>query len=67
VPILSSVDDYERSKICDSIKEESYNIGDIVINEGEDGEKANVFYIIIDGEATATKVLNAGQAPSEVM
>lgn len=67
VPILSSVDDYERSKICDSIKEEKFNVGEVVINEGEDGEKANVFYIIIDGEAVATKVLNPGQAPSEVM
>lgn len=31
VPILSSVDDYERSKICDSIKEENFAQGSTVI------------------------------------
>jgi len=50
VPILSSVDDYERSKICDSIKEENFSQGSTVITQGEEG---NVFYIIISGEASA--------------
>lgn len=51
VQILSSVDDYERSKICDSIKEENFAQGSTVITQGEEG---NVFYIIISGEATAS-------------
>lgn len=51
VPILQSVDDYERSKICDSIKEENFAMGSTVITQGDEG---NVFYIIINGEASAT-------------
>jgi cAMP-dependent protein kinase regulator len=34
VPILASVDDYERSKICDSIKEENFAQGNTVIEQG---------------------------------
>jgi len=52
VPILSSMDHYERSKIADTIKEQSCSKGESVITEGEDG---NVFYLIITGEAYATK------------
>lgn len=51
VSILQSVDDYERSKICDSIKEENFAMGSTVITQGDEG---NVFYIIINGEASAT-------------
>lgn len=46
VPILESIDVYERSKICDSIKEQTFQEGSTVITEGEAG---NVFYIIISG------------------
>lgn len=64
MPILQNIDVYERSKICDSIKEHSFTAGSTVITEGEEG---NVFFIIIEGEAVATKTLNAGAAPQEVM
>ena len=46
------MDPYERSKIGDALKEERYKKGDYVINEGELGDK---FYIIVEGEAIATK------------
>lgn len=52
VPILQSMDEYERSKIAEVIKEKAYNNGDFVIKEGEDGD---VFYLIIEGQAAATK------------
>jgi len=52
VPILQSMDEYERSKIAEVIKEKAYNNGDLVIKEGEDGD---VFYLIIEGQAAATK------------
>jgi cAMP-dependent protein kinase regulator len=52
VPILSSVDSYERSKIADAIKEEHFKQGEVIINEGDQG---NLFYIIIQGNAVATK------------
>jgi cAMP-dependent protein kinase regulator len=64
VPILQSMDHYERSKIADTIKEQTYGPGDIVIKEGEEG---TIFFIIISGEAIATKTLSSGAAPQEVM
>lgn len=64
VPILQSVNSYERAKIADAIKEHTFKQGEIVITEGEEG---NVFYIIIEGEAIATKAMGHGQAPSQVM
>jgi cAMP-dependent protein kinase regulator len=52
VPILQSMDPYERSKIGDALKEEKYRKGEYVINEGELGDK---FYIVAEGSAIATK------------
>jgi cAMP-dependent protein kinase regulator len=54
------MDPYERSKIADALAEAKFKKGDYVIKEGEIGDK---FYIIIEGEAVATKVLYAGQGP----
>lgn len=64
VPILQSMDHYERSKIADAIKETSFKAGTTIITQGDEG---NDFYIIISGEATATKSMEAGAAPQEVM
>jgi len=58
------MDNYERSKLADAIKEEIFNKGDVVIKEGENG---NVFYIIVEGEAVATKTVEAGKPAKEVM
>jgi cAMP-dependent protein kinase regulator len=55
VKILTSLDPYERSKIADALKEEKYKKGDYVITEGDVGDK---FYLIIEGEAIATKKLD---------
>ena len=63
VPILQSMDHYERSKIADAIKEKTYAAGETIITEGEAGDD---FFLIIDGQAYATKALQAGAAPSEV-
>ena len=63
VPILQSMDHYERSKIADAIKEKSYEANSTIITEGEPGDD---FYIIISGEAFATKAMQAGAAPQEV-
>jgi cAMP-dependent protein kinase regulator len=48
------MDHYERSKLADALKEEKFNPGEYVIKEGEIGEK---FYMILEGEGYATKVL----------
>ena len=52
VQILSTMDNYERSKLADAFKELTYNDGEYIIKEGEEG---NAFYIVEEGEAVATK------------
>lgn len=51
VPILQSMDHYERSKLADVIKESKYDKGHSIIKQGDLGE---VFYILVEGEAKAT-------------
>lgn len=58
------MDHYERSKIADTIKEQTFGPGETVIKEFDEG---NTFYIIMSGEAAATKALNSGEAPTKVM
>ena len=55
---------YERSKLADAFKEDTYAPGDYVLKEGEEG---NIFFFISEGEAIATKTLEAGKPPVEVM
>ncbi|CAE7221554.1 pkaR [Symbiodinium sp. CCMP2456] len=52
VPLLSSMDAYERSQLADALKVETFEQGQKVITEGEEGNK---FYIIEDGLCVATK------------
>lgn len=52
------MEEYERSKLADAIKEEWYEPGQYVIKEGEEG---NVFYLIMSGSAMATKTLEPGK------
>ena len=57
VDILSTIDSYELTQICDALKNEVYNKGDFIIREWESG---NVFYILEEGEAIATKAFDGG-------
>jgi len=52
VPILGSIDAYERSQIADALKVETFAEGEKIVNQGDVGNK---FYILEQGEATATK------------
>jgi len=63
VKILQSMEAYERSKLADAIKEELYEKDQYVIHEGEEG---NVFYLIMEGEAIATKTIEPGKPPHQV-
>lgn len=63
VKLLSSMDHYERSKLADAIKEEKFTADDYIIREGESG---NVFYLIVEGQAIATKTLTPGSPPQNV-
>ena len=64
MPILQSIDHYERSKIADSIKELSFAAGTEILTQGADGDD---FYLIISGEAIATKAMQPGAEPVKVM
>ena len=63
VDILSTIDSYELSKICDSLKSGVYKKGDYIIKEGEMGD---VFYILEEGKCNATKTLEPGK-PEEII
>ena len=63
VDILSTIDNYELTQICDAIKSETFVKNDFIIKEGESGD---VFYILEEGEAIATKILEEGKPPVEL-
>lgn len=63
VPILQSIDHYERSKIADAIKEQTYPAQSTIIKQGDEGDD---FFIIISGNAVATKSLNGAAQPTTV-
>jgi len=52
VPLLASMDNYEKSQLADALRCETFKGGDIIVSQGEEGKK---FYIIEEGEAVATK------------
>jgi len=52
VPLLASMDAYERSQLSDALKPEIVTDGSVIVKQGEDGNK---FFIIEDGSAVATK------------
>lgn len=64
VPILKHIDHYEKAKLCDVINEQTFAPGEIVIEQGDQGD---VFFLIISGQAVATKRLKEGEAAKEVM
>jgi cAMP-dependent protein kinase regulator len=63
VEILSTIEPYELLQISDALKSSTFNKGDYVIKEGEFGD---VFYIIEEGEAVATKTHEPGK-PADVV
>jgi len=52
VPILSSLTEYEQLTIADSLIEEQYSDGDVMVTQGEPGNK---FYIVKEGVASCTQ------------
>lgn len=52
VNLLETLDDYERSKICDCLQSQKYTPEQYIIREGESG---NRFFFIEEGKAVATK------------
>jgi len=64
VPLLEGMEPYERSKVADALRSETYEPGQTIVNQGDPGDK---FFIMEEGEAIATKSFVAGQMPQEVM
>ena len=54
VSLFSNMDSYERTKLAEAFREHEFSQGQCVIREGEPGD---CFYIVLEGEAVATKVL----------
>jgi len=52
VPLLASMDAYERSQLADALKPETVTDGAAICKQGDIGNK---FYIIEEGEAVASK------------
>ncbi|OZJ02956.1 hypothetical protein BZG36_04624 [Bifiguratus adelaidae] len=52
VPILASLEPYERHKIADALESVDFEDGDVVVKQGDVG---NNFYIIESGECIVTK------------
>eukprot|EP00741_Cyanophora_paradoxa_P007232 tig00001094_g6996.t1 len=64
VPLLASMDFYERCTIADALMPVTFKKGETVINQGDIGD---VFYIIEEGDAVAKKAPAEGGPAVEVM
>lgn len=54
IEILSNLSKQEQLKICDSLEKKILVKDDIIINQGE---KGNTFYIVLQGNAEAWKLI----------
>lgn len=57
VPLLVSLEPYERHKIADALESVTFNEGDVVMKQGDPGEN---FYIIESGDAEVTQADEQG-------
>ena len=59
VPILMSLEAYERHKISDALESVAFNDGDVIIKQGDVGD---AFYILESGEVGVTLIDEKGEA-----
>jgi cAMP-dependent protein kinase regulator len=64
VEILKEIEAYELSQIADALTVQSFNKDDYIIKQNDPGDN---FYIILEGEAKATKIFKQGANPEFVM
>lgn len=64
VNLLSSMDNYEKLQIADALTLAQYSAGEYIIREGEWGD---LFYMIEEGTAVATKTIRPGMPPEKIM
>jgi len=64
VPLFANIDQYEMMTIADAVKVETHSQDECIIAQGDMGES---FYITLEGECVAKKVLVDGQPPQQMM
>jgi len=64
VPILDSMETYERMQMCDALQHEVFQPGVKILEQGQSGDK---FYILESGEASCTKVYTPESPAQEVL
>jgi len=64
VPILSSLKSSERAKIADVLESRTFNEGEDVLREGDEGDE---FFLIESGSAQAFKNVNGKEVPVKSM
>jgi cAMP-dependent protein kinase regulator len=64
VKVLDSLDSVERGKLIDAVSEHSFKEGEKIIKQGDPGYR---FYFIMEGKASATKIVKQGDDPIHVM
>jgi len=58
IELLSTMEDYERTKISDTLKTMKFKKGEVVVKEGDQG---NTFYFVESGTAIAYKKNSKGE------
>lgn len=64
VPILETMEAYERMQMCDALKQETITAGTEIITQGQPGD---TFYILEEGTAVCTKAYTPDSPPQEVL
>lgn len=64
VPILKTMEAYERDSMCDALQVETYSQGATIVKQGDSGDK---FYIVEEGDLVCEKVYVEGTPAQEVM
>ena len=63
IPLLETVDSYERSQIAEAFREKKYEAGEYIITEGTEGRE---LFFLETGKAYATKTFTAGSEAERV-
>lgn len=66
VPVLSKLTMPERAMVADCLVSQTFDDGDVVIEQGEESTSSSKFYIIEEGEAVALQIPDGKTDPVEV-